>query len=70
MLSERLAGKCEDKVQLARALSFRRVRGYGELPARMGLFSRLAPESGSADLERHFAAAFKQAERLGFKQID
>lgn len=48
----------EDNIDIARILRFRPLRRVGELPKKMGLFERVAPEKRTEELERLVEAKF------------
>lgn len=42
----------EDLVHLARILKYKRMRKYGEMPEKIGLFEMVAPSPVSVELEK------------------
>ena len=42
----------EDNIDIGRILKWKPLRKIGEMPAKMGLFERVAPEEKSSSLER------------------
>lgn len=64
VFTERLARKGmpttpkEDNIDIARILRFKPIRKVGEMPEKMGLFERVAPEKRSQELEKMVEAKF------------